>query len=151
MTRYIRSIFALLFLSLALLSLQAGAQENTTTPDASVTVFYKWFFKNDNDRTYPLREPAIYDYVAKRTVERLRDDYSRGGPPQGVDYFLKVQDYDPQDWANHIDTHAATLLGDVAVVPVTFGSRNKISVLVFLRKQEGRWKVTKIDDTLDYN
>lgn len=42
------------------------------------------------------------------------------------------------------------MLEGVAVVPVTFGSGDTVSVLVFLRKQGGAWKITKIDDAHDY-
>jgi hypothetical protein len=151
MTRHIRFLIATLVIAMCPFSLQAkAAQENAITPETSVTAFYTWFFKHDNDQTYPLRESMIYSYVSKKTVERLNSEYDHGGPPQGVDYFLKVQDYDPRDWAKNISVHSAIFLGDAAVVPVTFGSTNKTSVLVFLRKQEGRWKITKIDDTCDY-
>jgi hypothetical protein len=150
MTHYFRFLIAAVFIFAGPFSLQANAQENTTAPTASATAFYTWFFKHDNDQTYPLREQAIYSYVAKGTVERLKSEYTHGGPPQGVDYFLKVQDYDPNDWTKNIATHPTVMLGDVAVVPVTFGSKDKTSVLVFLRKQDGRWKITKVDNTWDY-
>lgn len=70
--------------------------------------------------------------------------------PGDSDYLTKVQDYDEQDWSGNIATCRTIMLGDVAVIPVTFGSKDKISVSVFLRKQGGNWKITKVDDTLDY-
>jgi hypothetical protein len=148
-----RALFVAIWMSLCLclaISPQAHAGNVQTAPDAFVTTFYQWFFKHDNDQTAPLREPAIYNYVAQRTIDRLKDEYQRSGPPQGVDYFLKVQDYDPRDWAAHIATQPPITLGDVTVVPVTFGSKDKASVLVFLRNEHGAWKVVKVDDTWDY-
>jgi len=67
-----------------------------------------------------------------------------------VDYFLKVQDYDPKDWLAHTDIYPAIQLSGTAVVPVTFGSTSKVDVLVFMRKLGGTWKITKVDDTWDY-
>jgi len=151
MTRYSRKLFAVLLWALSLMSAHAQTQALPPDPDAFVTAFYRWFFQHDNDQTAPLREPAIADFVAARTVERLNDEYARSGPPHGVDYFTKVQDYDPRDWAANIATQPAVVLGDVTVVPVTFGSADKTSVLVFLRNDAGRWKITKVDDTWDYN
>ncbi|WP_296654432.1 DUF3828 domain-containing protein [Paraburkholderia sp.] len=154
MNRDIRSLFPALWAAICLslaFSAQAHAQSTPAAPDAFVATFYQWFFKHDNDQTAPLREHAIYDYVAQRTVDRLKDEYSRSGPPQGVDYFLKVQDYDPRDWAAHIATQRPISLGDVTIVPVTFGSKDKTGLLVFLRNEHGHWKVVKVDDTWDYN
>lgn len=151
MRRLTSSLIGILLLGFSLLSSGLHAHQVPATPEATVTSFYQWFFKNDNDNTYPLRQEDIYNYVSAKTVGRLKDEYSHAGPPHGVDYFLKVQDYDPKEWATHMVIHPATTLGDVVVVPVTFGVKDQTSVLVFLRKQDGRWKITKVDDTWDYN
>jgi hypothetical protein len=42
------------------------------------------------------------------------------------------------------------LLDDVALVPVTFGSTEKKTNVVFLRKIDDIWKITKVVDTRDY-
>jgi len=147
-----------LFLAMTIIALafwgfsqQAPAAENTQdSPSARVSAFYMWFIRNDSDEDYPLRKNDIEKYVAAETVRRLRDDYAHSGPPSGVDYFLKVQDYDSKDWLAHIKTHPAIMLNGVAVVAVTFGSKDKVDVLVFLRKLDGIWKITKVADTWDY-
>ncbi|MFM0167635.1 MULTISPECIES: DUF3828 domain-containing protein [Paraburkholderia] len=129
---------------------QQRAFADSATPDATTKVFYAWYIKLESKDTYPLLDKGIYVYVTKATVDRLRSAYRHNRLPGDSDYFTKVQDYDEQDWSNNIETHQAIMLGDVAVVPVTFGSKDKISVLVFLRKQGDGWKITKVDDTLDY-
>lgn len=129
---------------------QPAAFAENTTPDASTKAFYTWYIKLQSDETYPLLDKRIYTYVAKAPVDRLRDAYRHNRLPGDSDYFTKVQDYDDKDWASNIATHPAVMLDDVAVVPVTFGSKDKVSVLVFLRKQSDGWKITKVDDTLDY-
>lgn len=88
--------------------------------------------------------------MAPQTVERLKNDYAHSGPPNGVDYFLKVQDYDSQEWLAHMVTHPAVMLDGVAIVPITLGAKEKVDVLVFMRKLDGKWKITKVDDTWDY-
>jgi hypothetical protein len=144
-------IAILLVLALSAIFQQISfAQTVNATPESTVRAFYAWFIRHDTDHSYPLNEGDIYKYVAKDTVNRLRSDYAHGGPPDGVDYFLKVQDYDEGDWLAHTLVRPSILLGDVAVVSVTFGSTDKVNILVFLRKQDGDWKVTKIDDTRDY-
>lgn len=128
----------------------ALAASTVQAPEARARAFYSWFIAHDTDQSYPLNLPAIDQYVTAKTVSRLRDDYARSGPPGGVDYFLKVQDYDGKEWLEHIDARPAIMLGDVAVVPVTFGAKTKTGVLVFMRLVDGTWKITKIDDTDDY-
>jgi hypothetical protein len=46
--------------------------------------------------------------------------------------------------------HPAVILDDVALVPVTSGSTDKKTNVVFLRKQDGTWKIIKVVDTRAY-
>lgn len=117
---------------------------------ARVKAFYSWYIKLNGNLAYPLLDKKIFDFVAKDTVDRLRADYAHGRLPGDTDYFLKVQDEDDQDWLAHIATRPAAVLGAVTVIAVTFGSTDKVSVLVFLRKIDGAWKITKVQDTADY-
>lgn len=150
MTRLL-SLFAAMVMAITV-SWATTTQASTPqdTPEAAAISFYTWFIQHDSDQTYPLREPSIENYVAKETVSRLKNDYAHAGPPNGVDYFLKVQDYDGRDWLAHMHAQRAVMLGDVAVVPVTFGSRDAVHILVFMKRLDARWKIIKIDDTWEY-
>ena len=117
---------------------------------ARVEAFYTWYIRRNGNPGYPLLDRKIYDFVAKDTVDRLRNDYAHDRLPGDSDYFLKVQDEDDRDWLAHIATQPAVALGDVTVIPVTFGSADKVSVLVLLRKIDGAWKITRVQDTADY-
>lgn len=130
----------------------AMAQPDQATPEASTKAFYTWYFKRD-EKGYPLLDNAILQYMAKDTVTRLRYEYHHNSLPDGHDYFTKVQDYDEKDWAANIAPQPAIMFGDVALVPVTLGTtaNSKKMNLVFLRKEGNAWKITKIDDTQDYN
>ncbi|GGA08152.1 DUF3828 domain-containing protein [Dyella caseinilytica] len=147
-----KRLLSVILVALSLLApLQATfAAGAPIAPGERAVAFYTWFIEHDTDTSYPLKLPVIEQFVTTETVDRLRDDYARSGPPGGVDYFLKVQDYDSRDWLTHIEMHPTITLGDVAVVPITFGSKDKTSVLVFMRLIDGTWKITKIDDTRDY-
>ncbi|ASL42164.1 hypothetical protein bAD24_I01650 [Burkholderia sp. AD24] len=129
---------------------QHSAFADTSTPGDSTKAFYTWYIKVQSGAKYPLLDKGISSYVMKATAGKLRDDYRHNRLPGDGDYFTKVQDYDDKDWLSNIETQPTLMLGDVAVVPVTFGSTDKVSVLVFLRKQGSAWKVVKVDDTLDY-
>lgn len=147
-----------LLLALAALAIFLGtsvgqpAKANGASGDAQVRVkaFYSWYIKLGASLAYPLLDKKIFDFVARDTVDRLRSDYEHDRLPGDSDYFLKVQDEDDQDWLAHIATQPAVALGDVTVIPVTFGSTDKVSVLVFMKKIDGAWKITKVEDTADY-
>lgn len=129
----------------------APAHAASDTPEVRVGAFYAWFLAHDLGTGYSLlRGAAIENYVAHDTVIRLRNEYSRDRLPHDVDYFLKVRDCDEEDWRAHIVTRPAIRLDNVAVVPVTFGSQERVNVLVFTRMFGSVWKITKVTDTQDY-
>lgn len=134
--------------ALALAALTVSARE-AASPEAAVRAFYAWYFAKDAKGGFPLLDDGIRAHVAEQTVNGLRDAYRREDLPGDADYFLKVQDYQ-RDWPTHVDVRQATLLGDVAVVPVRFGETQPGSVVVFLRWEGGRWKIVKVDDTRGY-
>ncbi|WP_321815296.1 MULTISPECIES: DUF3828 domain-containing protein [unclassified Paraburkholderia] len=145
-----KRILSILALGALTLCHNAFASGPADTPDARAGAFYTWYLKTGSDLTYPLLKAGIVDFVAKDTVNRLRSDYRHNRLPEDVDYFLKVQDEDEQDWLSHIAPHQAVMLGDVAIVPMTFGSKSQTNVVVFMRRIAGVWKITKVDSTLDY-
>jgi len=145
-----RSFLAFLLLLCALALACAAHAREASAPEGVAKAFYAWYIGKDAAGVYPLLDQGIGDYVAAATVDGLRAAYRRNELPGDADYFLKVQDYDEADWGAHIETHPAVLLGDVALVPVSFGSVQRVSVVVFLRKDGTRWKIVKVDDTRGY-
>lgn len=112
-----------------------------------VKEFYGWYIHLQSELKYPLLDECIYCYVEKKMVDALRSAYSQDRLPGDVDYFTKAQDFDESDWESHIFLHSPFAIDKVIVVPVTFGSFDKTSVLVFLRKQNDGWRIMKVDDT----
>lgn len=148
--RIILSTLALTLILPALFCQTATAAEAAAKPEVTVSVFYGWYIKKQTDHVFPLLDPEISKYVADPTIKRLRSDYKRDALPGDADYFTKVQDFDDWDWLQNIRTANPIALGDVTVVPVTFGSKDQVSVLVFLQRQGAGWRIIKVDDTLGY-
>lgn len=149
----IKTILPTLALTLILPALfcqTAIAAEAAAKPEVMVSGFYGWYIKKQTDQVFPLLDPEISKYVADPTIRRLRSDYKRNALPGDADYFTKVQDYDDKDWLQHIRTPNPIALGAVTVVPVTFGSKDHVSVLVFLQRHGAGWRIIKVDDTLGY-
>jgi hypothetical protein len=151
MRKFLLHVVAALMLVSGSASMTAFAQEKPGSPEASAKAFYTWFIKRDaEDHGYPLMDKEIYRYVSKATVDLLRSQYKKNALPGDAEYFTNVQDFDEADWEANIAVHPAVMLDDVALVPVTFGSTDKKTVVAFLRKIDGVWKVTKVVDTRDY-
>ncbi|GGA10754.1 DUF3828 domain-containing protein [Dyella caseinilytica] len=150
MTKKLSLVVVSLLVFICTFVAQAASAQNESTPESDIRAFYSWYIQLESQLKYPLLDNNIYTYVEKRTVDALRNDYRRSKLPGNADYFTKVQDFDEKDWASNIAPHPAIMLKDVAVVPVTFGSSDKVSILVFLRKQGENWKIMKVEDTQDY-
>nr|WP_311530081.1 DUF3828 domain-containing protein [uncultured Ralstonia sp.] len=146
----ILSTLAIIFLSLPILLQAASAHDALAKPEDQVSAFYRWYIQKQSGHTFPLLDHEISKYVAEPTIKRLRSDYKHGTLPGDADYFTKVQDYDEQDWLRSIRPANPIALGDVTVVPVTFGSKDRVNVLVFLKRDGTGWKIIKVDDTWGY-
>lgn len=148
------AFFSALLIAVGLIVFQMAAAQSAaqqSTPEATVTAFYEWFIKRDaEDRGYPLMDNEILQYVSKKTVDTLRTQYKHNDLPGDAEYFTNVQDFDEADWIAHTTVHPAIMLDDVALVPITFGSAVKKTNVVFLRKIDDIWKITKVVDTRDY-
>ncbi|WP_321887628.1 DUF3828 domain-containing protein [Paraburkholderia bannensis] len=140
----------LMLLVLSTFTAPGAFAKNDAGPEATVKSFYSWYIAKQKGNGNPLVNNEIYRWVAKDTVNGLREAWRHDRLPGDVDYFLKVQDFDDQDWARNIALMRAVTVDDVDLVPVSFGSREKSNVIVFLRKQGGVWKIIKVDDLLGY-
>lgn len=149
MKRFLSTLVIALLL-LPILSQAAISNASITKPEDLVSAFYTWYIKKQTAPGFPVLDREITKYVASPTIKRLRSDYEHDTLPGDADYFTKVQDYDDQDWLRSIRTATPIKLGDVTVVPVTFGSKDQVSVLVFLERDGTGWRIIKVDDTLGY-
>ena len=129
----------------------SAARAEQATPETRVREFYEWFIPHlAADRDYPVMGKEIYRHVSKATVDYLQKQYQSNNLSEDAEYFTKVQDFDEKDWITHITVHPVIMLDTVALVPVTFGSKDKQTNIVFLRQENGFWQITKVVDTLDY-
>ncbi|MGF6838175.1 hypothetical protein QF001_002042 [Paraburkholderia youngii] len=148
MIKFILRVFASLAVALAF---EPGVATAATpgTPEAAVKAFYSWYLQQRGS-VYQWTDSRIYNYVAKQTADNLRDDYRHKRLPGGADYFTRVQDRDPQIWLKTMTLHPAIALGETAVIPVTFGLEEKQDLVVFVAKENGHWRITKVEDTTGY-
>ncbi|CAE6823501.1 DUF3828 domain-containing protein [Paraburkholderia haematera] len=147
MSKYLLLAYAALTLALGVI--QPATASGPNTPEAVVRAFYTWYLEREGG-PYQLTDNAIYRYVAKPTVDNLRDDYKHNRLPGGSDYFTRVQDLDENAWLNNMALHPTVALDGVAVIAVTFGAKEKKNLVVFVRQEQGLWKIIKVEDTNNY-
>jgi Protein of unknown function (DUF3828) len=153
MKKFLLLVFATLVIVLGVM--QPASAVGPSTPEAVVRSFYTWYIgKQDarNSQYFQLMDDTIYRYVSRNTVNTLRDDYRHNRLPGDTDYFTRVQDLDPKIWLKTLTVHPAIMLGGVAVIPVTFGvtSQDRQDLVVFVVKDAGHWRITKVEDTDGY-
>ena len=151
-----RLMLAAVALLVALTPLLAIAEESS--PESLVKAFYTWYLQQ-SEREFtvegvkpPFYDDAIYDYVAKRSIDILREDrqlYPEDGDGHyescGSDYFLGVQDWDAENWLNNISIKPSFMAGSVVVVPVTLGSDMITNMLVLVSRQgDNSWRITRV-------
>ncbi|MGF6598757.1 hypothetical protein P3T23_003474 [Paraburkholderia sp. GAS448] len=149
MRKYFPFFLAALALVAGLCLMKVATAGEPNAPEATVRAFYTWYFERQAG-PYQLTDNAIYRYVAKSTVDNLRDDFRHNRLPGESDYFTKVQDYDEKEWLHNMVLHPTIMLGEVAVIPVTFGAKEKTDVVVFVRKEASLWKIIKVENTGNY-
>jgi hypothetical protein len=152
MKKYLVAVLTVVMMFLGLTIPQVGIAEQRATPEATVANFYTWFIKHlSEDKVYPLMDKEVFRYVAPATVDVLRSDYKANRFAEGAEYFTNAQDFDEKDWTAHMSIRPAMMLDDVALVAATFGTGStRQTNVVFLRKFDGVWKITKVVDTRDY-
>lgn len=153
MKKYLLLLVAAILIVPGLFFAIAFAQEKPGTPEATVRAFYVWYIKRDSQsHGFTPLDDEIYRYVSKGTVDLLRQEYKSNEFPD-ADYFTNTQDYDEKDWLAHIKVRSLAMVDDVALVSVTLGKETKTTVktnIVFLRQQNGAWKIIRVVDTRGY-
>lgn len=141
----IKSILSLLCVLFLVVSHRGFATEQTQrTPESTVQQFYFWYLQKEDTQAFPVLDAKIFDFVCKATVDKLRSDY-KNNKLDDVDYFTKVQDFDPKDWEANTVVAKPVITNNVAMTSVTFGSSDKVTVQVSLKQQGGVWKISKVD------
>ena len=121
--------------------------QGTGTPEQLVHDFYVWYGKSYEAMPLPEMNDEIYKYVSVYTVNRCRIDYLKFC--KDSDYFMKGNGIEAEDFVNMIIGKAVPVGDGVMVVPVTLTARGLERLphfIVFVRKEEGKWRVIKVEN-----
>lgn len=119
------------------------------SPEQFVSEFYQWYFNADPGTTPAERNDAIYNYVAKQTVDDIRSiKIGNSDIYKDTYYFTKVGSY-TADWKS-VKTiiHPAMAIGNkLYVINVTFDTGlKKNDVIVSLTKENGKFYIKSVMD-----
>jgi len=139
-------VLAVTCISLCVAAQNASAQ---TSPEATMTEFYKWYLHELSLERYPLSTtPKVHSAISTRLRSWFK---SKEGREWDADYFIDAQDWDPK-WETHIQTSKAIINGNQADVRVILGpqvkSPNSMSphtLRIKLVKEQGGWKIDHIN------
>jgi hypothetical protein len=141
------ALFSCIGCILAVSAFSAGAQ---TTPEQTLTAFYKWYLHELVSERNPRPSSAKVNAVIST---RLRSWFkSKEGREWDADYFIDAQDWDPK-WETHIETTNAVISGNKADVHVILGPRVKAvnsmsphTLRIKMVKENGGWKIDRINN-----
>ena len=137
---------AILLAGLVLAPSNANAQ---TSPEITLTAFYKWYLRELRLEHYPRPTTAK---VNAAISARLRQWFKTGeGREWDADYFIDAQDWDPK-WETHINVTKAVIKGNNADVRVILGPRVKAvnsmsphTLRIKMVREGGGWKIDHIN------
>ena len=120
-----------------------------TTPEATLTAFYKWYLHELVSERVPSRVSPKVTAVASSRLQRWFR--TREGKSWDADYFIDAQDFDPK-WETHIDVTKPVINGNNADVRVILGPRVKAvdsmsphTLRIKMVKERGGWKIDHIN------
>jgi hypothetical protein len=139
----------LLFVIIGILAVSAPTAGAQSTPEQTVTAFYKWYLHQLALERYP--RPATPKVNAAIST-RLRAWFkSKEGREWDADYFIDAQDWDPK-WETHIKTTDAVIKGNNADLRVILGPEVKAvnsmsphTLRIKMVKEKGGWKIDHIN------
>jgi len=140
----------IIFLSVVMLMAGCSSTANHDKEAKDLTAsFYRSYlyeFGGDEARPYPVEQ--LRKYVSADTLARI--DTVQDIPEQELiesDYFTYAQDYS-RDWlpALRVENARPFLNGEVVQVIEGAGNGNSIHLEVFLRREDGAWKIYRVRD-----
>ena len=141
-------VFPLIVVSILVASLSVDANAQTS-PEATLTAFYKWYLSQLRLEVYPRpSSPKVNAVISTRLRSWFK---SKAGREWDADYFIDAQDWDPK-WETHIKTTDAVISGNRADVRVILGPQVKAvnsmsphTLRIKMVKEQGGWKIDHIN------
>jgi len=132
-----------------LLLFSAPAWAQASSPEGTVTGFYKWYLHELNAERYPGRTSAKVAAVSSARLNRWFR--TKTGREWDADYFIDAQDFD-KDWETNIAVSNVAVHGSNADLHVTLGPKKPAAnaigqhvLKIKMVKEAGKWKIDHVD------
>ncbi|MGF6099946.1 YbjP/YqhG family protein [Enterobacter sp. A4] len=130
--------------------LLTGCAPQVDTPEKRTHDFYTFYLTAfvTNSKEDELDSPKMHEYIARDTLSRLQKILSIY--EQEIidsDYFTYTQDY-AAEWIPDLNVSKAInyASGKVVNVDLSTGNGEKTQLNVFLRNEDGKWKMYRVTD-----
>ena len=114
--------------------------------------FYSWYIKQSLPlHGNPVFDDAIFKYVCRDTVKRVRLDYERA--VGDVDYYFKGQDVDEKLLENLIVDKSIVVNNNLSLVSMSTSFRKEYvpSVVVYVETRKDGMCISKVEEILGRN
>ncbi|NPE58291.1 DUF3828 domain-containing protein [Dickeya dadantii] len=106
--------------------------------------FYQWYIGQIIQDKHPIQDndPALEKYVARDTVKALRTSKVS----MDVDFFLRVQDFDDEDWRQNISIESTDADPICVNLYMVLGKRSPKRLVSCYVQENGVWKLRSVTD-----
>ena len=132
-------------LSFVVALLPIRAAESAGTPEDCIRGFYRWYVTNLVANRDPMKQRnEIRRYATERLLKEIAK-MAKGPDGLDGDYFTDAQDFDAL-WAKNISVSAVKISGNKCTAQVLLDGAKGMrkNLLVHLVKEDGTWKVDKV-------
>jgi hypothetical protein len=143
----IRFLSTAVFLTVAIF--YAPSIHAQSTPEQTLTTFYKWYLHELVAEKDPRNNNAKINAATSARLQRWFR--SKEGREWDADYFTDAQDWDPK-WEGHISTSEAVITRNTAELRITLGPRVKAvnsmsphTLRVKMVRERGAWKIDRVN------
>lgn len=137
----------LIFLTL-LVAGSALANDDAHDASTQAVKFNKWYISQIINDVYPITDiQLLKPYVDIDTLNTLESSYLNDAEESGSDYFLKVQNFEDNNWKDNVSVKLAYPDPICMNVYVKLGTgKDSKQIIDCMVKQDGIWKVKYVTD-----
>lgn len=110
--------------------------------------FNKWYISQIINDVYPITDVKLLKpYIDAETLKILETSYLNDSEESGSDYFLKVQNFEDDNWKNNVSVQLAYPDPICMNVYLTLGTgKDAKHIIDCMVKEQGVWKVKYVTD-----
>lgn len=138
----------LILLTLLLTGSALASDSDFRDASTQAVKFNKWYISQIINNVYPITDiKLLKPYVDNETLKTLETSYLNDLEESGSDYFLKVQDFNDNNWKDNVSVNQAFPDPICMNVYITLGTgKDAKQIIDCMVKEKNTWKVKYVID-----